>query len=220
MTLPFENGRDGRRRWQCFVCGLETKEGYPEFREHVLAAHEEGREFVLCPKCDAPVRDLKVHYKVKHAGWPLPPGVQHRATVWSDLSSNRRKQRPSVKFRQGTFESKKNGRELHYRSGYECEVYEILEVLPDVVSYGVERLQIPYLLDGRVRNYVPDLTILFADGRRAVWEIKPGSQTSLPINEAKWTSADKYCRDRGWEFQVITETGIGKLRLRAGRAGG
>ena len=34
----------------------------------------------------------------------------------------------------------------------------------------------------------------------------------LPLNEAKWAAAKNYCDTRGWDFIVITEVGIGKLK--------
>jgi hypothetical protein len=215
MALPFNDDHEskGKRKWQCFVCGMEYK-SYDEFREHIVEKHEEGREFIFCPKCEAPVRDLKMHYKFKHVGWTIPPGQQHKATVWSDFTNNgAKKTKPSTKFRDGTFVSgKMNGKELHYRSGYECEVYEILERLPEVVHYDAEPLEIPYLHNGKWHKYRPDLSILFADGHKEIWEIKPASQTSLPINDAKWTHANEYCLVKGWTFMVLTEVGMGKLR--------
>lgn len=200
MALPFEEQESrGRRKWQCFVCGVQFG-SFDEFREHILAEHEEGREFVACPKCGSPIRDLKAHYKFGHVGWPIPAGCQHRATVWTDFAGNTAKKRPGVKFRSGTFVSgKMHGKELHYRSGFEAEVYEVLEQIPEVMKYDAEPIEIPYLHDGKPRNYRPDLSILFSDGRKEIWEIKPATQTSLPINEAKWTSANDYCIARGWK---------------------
>jgi hypothetical protein len=212
MTLPFEDRESkSQRKWQCFVCGVEYKT-YEDFCTHIRDTHEEGREYLNCPKCAAPVRDMKMHYKLKHKGWDVPPG-QHRVTLWADFSSGKAKKKPNVKFRDGTFVSgKMNGKELHYRSGYECEVYELLEQLPNVVCYDAEPLEIPYLHNGKWRKYRPDLSILFDDGHKEIWEIKPKTQTSLPINEAKWTYAVEFCQGKGWEFQVLTEIGIGKMR--------
>ncbi len=210
MTLPFESD-NSKRKWRCFVCGVEFK-AYDDFRDHIFKNHEEGREYLECPKCNAPVRDIPVHYKVKHPGWDVPAG-QRKATVWADFSGGKVKKKPSTRFRDGTFISvKMHGKELHYRSGYECEVYELLKQLPEVVHYDAEPLEIPYLHEGKWRKYRPDLSILFADGRKEIWEIKPATQTSLPINEAKWTSADEFCKGKGWGFQVITEKGMGMMR--------
>jgi len=58
-------------------------------------------------------------------------------------------------------------------------------------------------------------------------EVKPKKQTQPPekkkritkqyiaevatwgVNQAKWKSAIEYCKDRGWEFKVITEDHLG-----------
>jgi hypothetical protein len=194
------------------VCGQEFKE-YDEFKSHIIESHEEGREYLTCPKCQGPVRDIKMHYKAKHPGWEVPKGIQHKTTVWNDFSSRGKKRSTGVKFRKGTFISNKmNGKELYYRSGFEAEVYEVLEALPDVVTYDAEPLEIPYLFNGKSKRYRPDLSILFADGHKEIWEIKPATQTALPVNEAKWTAANTYCQNRGWEFMVLTEVGFGKLK--------
>jgi hypothetical protein len=201
-----------KKLFQCYVCGLQYKT-VEDMGDHIKLSHEEGREYIACPKCEFPVRDLKRHYTFKHPGWSIPAGEQHKATVWSDFTHGKKKVRPAVKFRDGTFVStKQNGKELHYRSGYECEVYELLEQIPEVIQFDAEPFEIPYLHEGKQRKYRPDLSILFADGRKEIWEIKPATQTSLPLNESKWTAAHEFCLRKGWEFQVITEVGMGKLR--------
>ena len=53
-------------------------------------------------------------------------------------------------------------------------------------------------------------------------EIKPASQTILERvgknkynqaqyvkNQAKWAAATNYCKDRGWEFKILTEKELG-----------
>ncbi len=208
MTLPFSIGK--ARSWQCFVCGVQHST-YEEFCEHIKKSHEEGREYLVCPKCSAPIRDVKAHYKFKHSGWGLPTGVPLRAVVWNDFSPKGRRKK-KVNFKTGEFESKKNGRSLHYRSGLEEQVYEILEQMTSVVSYNVEPIEIPYNHEGQWHQYRPDLAILYSDGTKKIIEIKPKDQTSLGINQAKWTFANEYCLHHGWQFEVLTEVGIAKLK--------
>jgi hypothetical protein len=115
----------------------------------------------------------------------------------------------------GYFISKKNGgKEMHYRSGYECEVYACLEKIPEVIKYDVEPFPIKYLYNGKQHEYNPDLSIIYDDDRVEIWEIKPANQTALPLNEAKWAACQCYCESRGWSFIVVTEVGIGKLKKR------
>lgn len=214
MTFPFQKAA-AKRRYQCFVCG-KNYELYEEYSSHIKDAHEQGQDYVICPlqRCGAPVRDLRLHFKTKHPNEKGAPKVgQMRATVWRDV--NRKtgeitKQTP--KFREGYFMSAKNGKEMHYRSGYEVEVYECLECIPEVIKYDVEPFKVDYIFEGERHEYNPDLSIYFVDGHVEIWEIKPASQTALPKNQAKWSACQHFCEARGWQFMVMTEVGIGKLK--------
>lgn len=216
--LPFQKDNN-KRKWMCFVCGREFEE-YDPYKEHIIESHEEGREYVLCPlaRCGAPVRDLRLHFKAKHPSEKGVPKVgQMKALVWKDHSTRtgKMKQR-KPKFREGYLVSGKNGgKEMHYRSGYECEVYECLECLPEVIKYDVEPFKVQYTFEGEVHEYNPDLSVLFDDGHVEIWEIKPSNQTSLPRNTAKWSACQQHCEARGWNFIVMTEKGIGKLKVAA-----
>jgi hypothetical protein len=75
--------------------------------------------------------------------------------------------------------TKMGGAEIHYRSGWECDVYECLEALDEVVAYTGEHLRIPYLHKGEVHDYLPDIRVQYGDGHIEIWEIKPSNQTSL-----------------------------------------
>jgi len=213
MTLPFS--KDTGRKWQCFICG-KSHNDFESFKTHIMETHDEGREYIVCPleRCGAPIRDVRLHFKVIHKTEKPPKQGQMRALIWKDpLSGGKRTKKPS--FREGYIVSlKNNGKEFFYRSSYECEVFECLEVLPDVIAYDVEPFKqgIPYLFNGKSHKYHPDLSIKFSDGTVAVWEIKPANQTHLPLNEAKWSAAGQYCRARGWDFVVVTEVGINKLK--------
>jgi hypothetical protein len=212
-NFPFQKD-DGKRKWMCFVCGVQY-ESFTEFKDHILDKHDEGRDYVLCPltRCGAPVRDLRMHYKCKHPSEKAPKGVQLKATIWRDRTKSGKLKNRKPKFRQGSIISDKNGgKEMKYRSGYECEVYECLEALKSVKRYDAEPFSIQYTFQGQVQRYIPDITIEFTDGRVEVWEIKPSNQTHLERNQKKWEACNEHCKTRGWEFKVITEKGIGLLR--------
>lgn len=212
MALPFPNDDRGKRKWQCFVCGLQFKD-YEAFKGHILEDHEEGRHYILCPlsRCRAPIRDLRSHFRAKHPKEKVPKGKQMKATIWKDIKSGKvRTQKP--RFIEGDFPSRKAGKEIHYRSSYERQVYDLLEQLPEIVTYDTEKVEIPYYYKGKQRKYKPDLCIIYTDQSIEIWEIKPANQTDLPMNQAKWAAAKKYCLLRGWKFQVMTEVGINKLK--------
>jgi hypothetical protein len=209
---------NGKRKWQCFVCGKEHEE-FENFKKHIIENHEEGREYVLCPltRCGAPIRDIKMHMKAKHPHDAMPKHHgPNKALIWKDhrnTKGGKKTKKPS--FREGHFISvKNNGKEFYYRSGYECEVLECLEQIPEVIAYDVEPFKtgIPYVHKGDQHHYFPDLSLQFADGHIEIWEIKPANQTLLEVNNAKWQAANVYCQARGWQFIVVTEVGIGKLK--------
>jgi hypothetical protein len=216
MTLPFQKN-DLKRNYQCFVCGKRF-DIYDEYSNHIITSHEEGREFVVCPlsRCKAPVRDIRTHFASKHKDEKIPKNGQMKATIWKDINNKTGKvTQRKPKFREGYFISGKNQKEMHYRSGYECEVYECLESILEVIKYDVEPFKVDYIFEGDRHEYNPDLSIFFSDGRVEIWEIKPANQTQLPKNHAKWAACQSYCEARGWSFMVMTEVGIGKLKKAA-----
>lgn len=116
-----------------------------------------------------------------------------------------------------------------YRSGWEKRVMEWMDVNNNVIRWGSEEVVIPYVspLDGRYHRYFTDFYVE-AKGRdgsvkKMLLEVKPAAQTKEPkvqsrktkryitevvtygINQAKWKAAEEFCKDRGWEFKVITE---------------
>jgi len=215
MTLPFG---DSSGKHVCFCCGMQFSE-YEEFRSHIIESHEEGREFVRCPleHCKAPVRDVKLHMKVKHPSFDLRNFKgQARAIIWHDFSAKGKKTR-KPRFKQGKYESTKTGKTLGYRSGLEEKLYKVLDQHDEVMSFYSEPFNIDYIHKGQAHKYTPDLIVNFMDGRRQVWEVKPSNQTDLEMNKNKWRAAEEACKVRGWSFEVFTEQRIDKLAVEVRR---
>jgi hypothetical protein len=214
MTLPFPPSDSAQRQYVCFVCGLTFKE-YQEYQEHILADHQEGRDYVKCPlaRCGACVRDTVAHMKAKHPTEPLPKTGMLRALVWADKQApGKKKKKP--RFKDGFFLSIKNGgKQMHYRSGWEHEVYQCLELDDTVQGYMVESFRVEYYHGGKMKGYYPDLIVHFKDDHYEVWEIKPSNQHSLPINQAKWAACKSHCLARGWGWEVISETSIKLMKM-------
>lgn len=203
------------RKFICFVCGVPF-EAYEEYRDHIISSHEEGREFVKCPlaRCQAPIRDVRLHFKVKHPKESCPASGQMRAIVWNDQRSPKKKKKP--RYAEGFVVSNKNGgKQMHYRSSWEKDVYMCLENIDNVIGYKVESLPVEYYWKGRRKRYFPDLLVEFADGKKEVWEIKPDNQKVLEINKAKWIACESYCEARKWCFRVIAESEIRQLKQQA-----
>ena len=183
MSLPFANDNH-KRKYQCFVCGKNYVD-FDEFKSHIIETHDEGREYIICPlaRCGSPVRDLRAHFAAKHPSEKQIPKIgQMKALIWKDQTNKEGKlKQRKPKFREGYLTSTKNGgKQMHYRSGMECDVYECLEAMPEVISYSVEPFKVQYTFEGNMHEYNPDLSIVFADGHTEIWEIKPSNQTHLP----------------------------------------
>lgn len=119
-----------------------------------------------------------------------------------------------------------------WRSTWEQRVMTWLDLNDNVIHWSSEELVIKYFspVDNRIHRYFPDFIVKVKkkDGLVATYvlEVKPEHQTKAPtqkkktkkfleesityaINQAKWKAADEFCKDRGWEFKVITEKDLG-----------
>ena len=116
-----------------------------------------------------------------------------------------------------------------YRSSWEKKVMIWLDKQPSVISWSSEEIIIPYKspADGKWHRYFVDFYVEALDnnGNRQTYllEVKPAAQTKEPtpqkrktkryitevvtygINQAKWKAAEEYCKDKGWEFLILTE---------------
>jgi len=114
---------------------------------------------------------------------------------------------------------------------WERRVCRYLDENINIIRWGSEELTIPYYspVDRKMHRYFPDFIaeIKTSDNKinTYVIEVKPKKQTKPPkkrkktksyikecmtysINEAKWESAKKYCKNNGWDFIIITEDDI------------
>jgi hypothetical protein len=123
-----------------------------------------------------------------------------------------------------------------YRSRWESLVMSKLDEHPDVIWWQSEETVIPYRspVDGRVHRYFPDFLVRMKDAngkfKTILIEVKPYAQTQPPvikegaskrtkkyitevctygINSAKWNAAREYCKDRQYEFMIMTERELG-----------
>ena len=116
-----------------------------------------------------------------------------------------------------------------YRSLWERSYMKKLDLNENILEWSSEEIALPYKspLDNRIHKYYPDFYVKerLSDGtiKKYIVEIKPKKQTKEPIipkrktkgylyevmeyakNQAKWNSAREYCKDRGYEFKILTE---------------
>jgi hypothetical protein len=123
-----------------------------------------------------------------------------------------------------------------YRSRWEFVYMARLDKDPDVVWWQSEETIIPYRspVDNRIHRYYPDFVVrrkTKEGSKTIVVEIKPYAQTLPPtiteakkksrkylnevmtwgVNSAKWKAAREFCKDRGYEFVIITEKELGLM---------
>jgi hypothetical protein len=122
-----------------------------------------------------------------------------------------------------------NPSNIIYRSLWERKFMIYCDTNENILEWGSEELVIPYRspVDGKIHRYFPDFYIKVKepDGniKKYLIEIKPHKQTMPPKkpqrqtkgyiyeayeyakNQSKWEAAKEYCKDRQWEFKVITE---------------
>jgi len=205
------NPNAGTRQYICFVCGVPFS-AYYEYAQHITDKHEEGREYIKCPltRCQAPVRDVRLHFKIKHPTEKCPQSGQMRPIIWKDQKAPGK--RKKIKFHEGYINSQKNGQQMHYRSSWERDVYICLENLSEITNYKVESFPVEYYWRGKRKRYFPDILVAFKDDHYEVWEIKPDNQKHLEMNQAKWAACESHCEQRKWKFRVIDENGIKQLK--------
>ena len=92
---------------------------------------------------------------------------------------------------------------VRFRSLLELSVIRHLEdeglVLGDTMLY--EATRVPYGKT-RIHNYVVDLTLPML---KLLIEVKPSSRAENRNNRAKRDGAEKWAKDNGWTYVIITE---------------
>jgi len=119
------------------------------------------------------------------------------------------------------------------RSSWETRFASWCDKNPSVVKWLSEETIIPYRCptDNRIHRYFVDFKIKVRtkDNQIKTYlvEVKPAKQTQPPEfpgrqtkryltesltfmkNQAKWRAANEWCKDRNWEFIIITENELG-----------
>ena len=115
-----------------------------------------------------------------------------------------------------------------FRSLWERRFMKYCDTNRNVIAWNSEEVVIPYKspIDGKYHRYYPDFLIRIKssdDTKKTILiEVKPKKETRPPkkrkktvrylqevktwgVNEAKWKAAEEYCKDRKWEFKILTE---------------
>lgn len=111
-----------------------------------------------------------------------------------------------------------------YRSSWEHAFMRLCDEHPNVYQWASESIKIPYRhpFTGKYTVYVPDFFIVYMDkeGKKhaEMVEVKPKAQMSMEaagksigkkkqvvINQAKWSAANSYAKQRRISFRVVSE---------------
>ena len=121
-----------------------------------------------------------------------------------------------------------------FRSLWERKFMVYCDQNKNVLEWASEEIALPYRspVDNKVHRYFPDFYMKIKETNGAiknyVIEVKPLKQCSPPKrtkkgqtrgymreayeyakNQAKWQAATEFCKDRQWEFKVVTEKELG-----------
>ena len=137
-----------------------------------------------------------------------------------------------ARFAQGKYTLKNpdkyvGGRSPTYRSSWEWAFMRMCDNNPNISKWASESIKIPYRnpFTGKYTVYVPDFFVVYNDknGSQKVEliEVKPANQTDLKkignsqsnkahyvLNQAKWSAARAYSKQKGIYFRVINEGDI------------
>jgi hypothetical protein len=96
----------------------------------------------------------------------------------------------------------------------------------NIINWASEPVRIPYKnpLTGKMTMYVPDFIVVYRGPKNTtkaeLIEIKPRNQSileanmkdsqraTIAVNYAKWAAAQRWARQNGLNFRVITESDI------------
>ncbi len=130
---------------------------------------------------------------------------------------------------------KGNPTNIWYRSLWERKFMVYCDQINrNIIQWSSEEIWIPYRspIDRKIHKYYPDFQIKVVEKDNTIKtkliEIKPANQCVIPkqskkqskksylhecktyaVNMAKWKAGKEYCKDRAWEFQILTEKELG-----------
>lgn len=105
----------------------------------------------------------------------------------------------------GYFFSKKNNKDLRFRSQFEKRAFEFLENDDSVIKYEHEPFHIKYIIDGKSRYYIPDILANYKLGKQKLIEVKPLAMTNTKEFLAKQEYAKDYCIAKNITYELWTE---------------
>jgi len=108
----------------------------------------------------------------------------------------------------GYFYSLKNDRRVDYESLNEQCLMKVMETNPEIVCYCEQPVRLEFEWNNRTYPYTPDLLSVDVHSQTKLYEVKPKKAIEQDDGrlQAKFEAARSYCFDRGWKFEVITDS--------------
>jgi hypothetical protein len=142
-----------------------------------------------------------------------------KATKASKASKNtsattRKRKRKKTRYHTGVHNSPKCNAPINYRSGWEYTVCKYLDNDPSVLAYAYESIEIRYTSNQttkRLRKYLPDFLIWYADGKVKMVEVKRQNQLTNLRVQRKAEAAKIWCASQ--KPEIIYEFWTDKIVL-------
>ncbi len=118
-------------------------------------------------------------------------------------------------YKRGTYQSTKNTKIMHFRSSWEKSCMQWLDKTEIILNYEYESIRIPYIHTsgnkerGYKRHYIPDFLLIFQDGHKELWEIKPKIYCEKERTKLKAQAARQYCQQNNISlYRILTEVDL------------
>ncbi len=100
-----------------------------------------------------------------------------------------------------------SGEYPYMRSSWEFAFAKYLDHADTVKWWSTEPFAIPYISpkDNKQHRYFVDFVFLTVTGEKHLIEIKPNIQRKCKVNQAKWEAAERYSKQIGAIFSIVTE---------------
>jgi|SRR5579859_2424579 len=107
----------------------------------------------------------------------------------------------------GHFPSLKMNRMVAFESLIERDGMYTFDFERDVLTFEEQPLSIEYEHEKKKRLYIPDFLLEKLD-HFVIIECKPVALVDLPENRRKFDAARRWCEERGYHFQVLTDADL------------
>ena len=103
------------------------------------------------------------------------------------------------------FHSNKSGETYFCASSLERKRMENLELDEKVESFTNKHgILIQYEYEGKLRRYIPDILVIYSDGKKVIEEVKGFVYEKLKV-EAKRIAAEAFASENGMEYKIVYE---------------